>query len=105
MAEREAKTFRYADLEAYVERSAIVKQAVEHGFRSICMVPLATGRRIIGTLSLGRKSESAFTLKDVDLLSQVGAEVSLALENAIAHQRLQVEIERLPSTTGLTHIP
>jgi len=52
MAEREAKTFRYADLEAYVERSAIVKQAVEHGFRSICMVPLATGRCIIGTLSL-----------------------------------------------------
>ena len=104
MAEREAKTFRYADLEAYVERSAIVKQAVEHGFRSICMVPLATGRRIIGTLSLGSKSESAFTRKDVDLLSQVGAEVSLALENAIAHQRLQVEKERLQTTMELNNV-
>src|SRR5205809_2750954 len=62
------------------------------------MVPLATGRCIIGTLSLGSKSESAFTRKDVDLLSQVGAEVSLALENAIAHQRLQVEKERLQTT-------
>src|SRR5436309_629101 len=104
MAEREAKTFRYADLEAYVERSAIVKQAVEHGFRSICMVPLATGRCIIGTLSLGSKSESAFTIKDVDLLSQVGAEVSLALENAIAHQRLQVEKERLQTTMELNNV-
>jgi len=104
MAEREAKTFRYADLEAYVERSAIVKQAVEHGFRSICMVPLATGRCIIGTLSLGSKSESAFTRKDVDLLSQVGAEVSLALENAIAHQRLQVEKERLQTTMELNNV-
>src|SRR3989449_58542 len=104
MAEREAKTFRYADLEAYVERSAIVKQAVEHGVRSICMVPLATGRRIIGTLSLGSKSESAFTRKDVDLLSQVGAEVSLALENAIAHQRLQVEKERLQTTMELNNV-
>src|SRR5437773_10142402 len=68
------------------------------------MVPLATGRCIIGTLSLGSKSESAFTRKDVDLLSQVGAEVSLALENAIAHQRLQVEKERLQTTMELNNV-
>src|SRR5947208_17004204 len=52
----------------------------------------------------GSKSESAFTRKDVDLLSQVGAEVSLALENAIAHQRLQVEKERLQTTMELNNV-
>jgi len=55
MAEREAKHFGMLTWKLMWNVSAIVKQAVEHGFRSICMVPLATGRCIIGTCHLGQQ--------------------------------------------------
>ena len=101
MAEREAKIFRQAELQAYAGRSPLVAQTIAHGFQSMCMAPLATGRRILGTLALGSKAPDAFTTKDTDLLKQVAAEVSLTLENAIAHQHLQAEKERLQTMVDL----
>ncbi|PYX08465.1 MAG: Fis family transcriptional regulator [Acidobacteria bacterium] len=104
MVGKEAKIFLRSELDPYVGRSAVISQIREHGFESLCMVPLFTSKEVIGTLAVGSRSENAFAAKDIDLLKQVAAQVSLALANSLAHKRLQEKKERLQMMMDLNTI-
>lgn len=62
---------------------------------SIAGVPLMGSTSPLGFISIGSRQENAFSLDDVDLLAQVGNQISLALENALAYGRLNVSRNRL----------
>jgi formate hydrogenlyase transcriptional activator len=62
---------------------------------SIASVPLMGSANPLGTISLGSRQSNAFSQPDVDLLAQVGNQISLALENALAYGRLNVSRNRL----------
>jgi formate hydrogenlyase transcriptional activator len=63
--------------------------------KSLALVCLATENRPIGLLSLGSRRAEAFGQQDLDLLSQVGIQISLALDNALAYGRLDASATRL----------
>jgi formate hydrogenlyase transcriptional activator len=67
----------------------IMKQAYARGIRSGCAVPLLCHDRIVGSMVLASLRESAFTDDDVDLLSQIGKQVAIAVDNALAYERLR----------------
>jgi formate hydrogenlyase transcriptional activator len=55
------------------------------GLHSLCLIPLISRRRTLGILGLGRLQHEPFTQDDVDFLSQVAAQVAIAVENALAY--------------------
>jgi formate hydrogenlyase transcriptional activator len=61
----------------------------------IASVPLTGSANPLGIISLGSREENAFSQPDLDLLTQVGNQISLAIENALAYGRLNISRNRL----------
>jgi formate hydrogenlyase transcriptional activator len=62
--------------------------AQRSGLKSGVKVPLISHDRVLGILGVGRLSEDSFTQEDVDLLRAVGEQVAIAVENALAYQKI-----------------
>lgn len=62
---------------------------------SIAGVPLVGATRTLGIISLGSRANDAFSARDLELLSQVASQISLALENALAYGRICLSRARL----------
>ncbi len=75
-----------ADLERY--DSEIARLLLAEGVRSVCCVPLITRNRVLGALNVASLRDAAFTQEDADLLSQVSAQVAIAVENALAFREI-----------------
>ncbi len=63
--------------------------------QSLAIASLATESRPLGLLVMGSRKVDAFGQQDIDLLSQIAIQISLALENALAHGRLNASAARL----------
>src|SRR5215472_13307682 len=66
-----------------------MKAALEAGVKSGCVVPLISHGNALGTLAIASLRESAFTEADAELLNQIGAQVAIAVENALNYERLR----------------
>src|SRR5262249_57163666 len=60
----------------------IMKVAYARGIRSGCAVPLISHDKIVGTMMVASLRESAFNEHDVELLTQIGTQAAIAVENA-----------------------
>lgn len=58
------------------------------GLKSGVVVPLISHDRALGTLGVGSLKEHAFTEDDADLLNQIGKQVAIAVENALAFREI-----------------
>jgi formate hydrogenlyase transcriptional activator len=58
------------------------------GVKSTCSVPLISHGRALGTLSIGSLQKDAYRQDDADLLSKVGNQIALAVENALAFREI-----------------
>jgi formate hydrogenlyase transcriptional activator len=85
-AARLPQRYTRADLERF--DSDITRRLIAEGVRVECCVPLITRERVLGTLNVASFRDSAFPQEDQDLLSQVGAQVAIAVENALAFQEI-----------------
>jgi formate hydrogenlyase transcriptional activator len=78
----------------------IVEMLRAESITTVAILPLATASGLIGAMSLGSRREKRFGQADLDLLSQVSSQISLAIDNALAYGRLtasrkQLEDQRL----------
>ena len=85
-AARLPQSYARADLERF--DTDITRRLIAEGVRVECCVPLITRERVLGTLNVASFRDSAFSQEDQDLLSQVGAQVAIAIENALAFQEI-----------------
>src|SRR5882724_3740707 len=58
------------------------------GVKSACAVPLISHDRVLGVLGVGRLNENAFAEDDAALLTEVGKQVAIAVENALAYREI-----------------
>ena len=58
------------------------------GLMSSCTVPLISHDRTLGILGIASLRDGAFTESDIDLLNQVGKQVAIAVENALAFREI-----------------
>jgi|SRR5664280_1897436 formate hydrogenlyase transcriptional activator len=70
------------------------------GTESIVITALRAANRPLGVITLGSKRPDHFRPDDLDLMGQITTQISLALDNALAYERLnasrdQIEEERL----------
>jgi formate hydrogenlyase transcriptional activator len=58
------------------------------GIKSGCTVPLISHDRALGVLGVARLSDNPFTEDDAELLTSVGKQVAIAVENALAYREI-----------------
>ena len=56
--------------------------------QSVTVTPLVTGTGPLGLLAIGSRRPDAFGQQDLDLFCQIGAQIALAVDNAMAYGRL-----------------
>ncbi len=65
------------------------------GVQAICCVPLIHRDRTFGTLNLASRRLDTFTPADVELLQPVGAQIAIAVENALAFKEIDALKDKL----------
>src|SRR6202167_247529 len=62
--------------------------AAAREIKSLCFVPLISRNRPLGVLGLGKRQENAFGKEDLGFLMEVGNQVAIAVENALAYREI-----------------
>jgi formate hydrogenlyase transcriptional activator len=75
--------------------AAIVKIVARQGLKSMCFLPLTSRKGALGTLNLGRLRDDAFSQTDIEFLTQVANQISLALENALAYKEIREQKDQI----------
>ena len=83
-------------LEDFDKLPAALREPLKaESIKSLAFACLATENRPLGVLSMGSRKANAFGQQDLDLLSEIGTQISLALDNALAYGRLHASAARL----------
>jgi formate hydrogenlyase transcriptional activator len=69
--------------------SEIVRRLLAEGLQSAVCIPLLRGDRALGTLNIASTRDANFALQDVELLTQIGNELAIAVENALAFRQIE----------------
>jgi formate hydrogenlyase transcriptional activator len=70
-------------------------RAAAEGLKTVCFIPLVNHGRALGYMSLARVSEDMFTDDEIEFLSQVGGQVAIAVDNALAYEEIVQLKEKL----------
>ncbi len=73
---------------------------LQHGVRSVSYLPLTISNKIIGSLVVASRKPNAYTIRQINLLQQLSAQIAMPIENA----RLYARTERLARVDGLTSL-
>ena len=69
--------------------------AMAEGCKAGCVLPLISRDRVLGILGMARLEENPFTPDEVELATQVAAQVAIAVENALAFGQIEVLKDKL----------
>jgi formate hydrogenlyase transcriptional activator len=84
---------RGAELDRYP--SEVMKILRQDGMQTICCIPLVTQGRTFGTLNVASRRAEAFPDREISLLQQVGAQIAIAVENALAFKEIDALKDKL----------
>jgi len=70
-------------------------RAAAEGLKTVCFIPLVNHGRALGYMSLARVSEDTFAEDEIEFLNQVGGQVAIALDNALAYEEIVQLKEKL----------
>jgi formate hydrogenlyase transcriptional activator len=98
MKTRQPELWGHRELRALPE--SVRDSFASEGLESMLVTALRTANRPLGVITLGSKKAEYFRHQDLDLLAQIATQISLALDNALAYEKLnasrnQIEEERL----------
>ena len=74
---------------------SIAKALRDSSVASLACVPLVGSNGPLGIISLGSREPEAFDQDDLELLSQITTQISLAMENALAYRKVTFSCQRL----------
>lgn len=75
--------------------SEVMRVLRDDGIQTICCIPLVTQGRTFGTLNVASRRVEAFPSQEIALLQQVGAQIAIAVENALAFKEIDVLKDKL----------
>jgi formate hydrogenlyase transcriptional activator len=82
--------------------SGTTEIALAEGIKAVCLIPLVNRGRVLGILGTSRTTETPFTPEDVDFLSRTAGQIAIAVENALAFQKVARLGDRLQLLLNLT---
>jgi formate hydrogenlyase transcriptional activator len=93
MRTRTAEIWSHQDINKL--RPEVLERLKAESIAAIAVAPLGTSNGPLGLMSMGSKRPDSFGQEDLDILSQISAQISLALDNALAYGRLSASRNRL----------
>ena len=94
MRERKGLIFSHEQLQTFEDE--VARGLTAEGLKSLCCVPLMRPKGPLGVVVLGSTRENAFREEDMEVISQVAAQLAVAIEN----HRTAAEIEQLKRRLG-----
>jgi formate hydrogenlyase transcriptional activator len=85
---RRPAVFGEEDLKKLAAESPCAQYFLAEGVKAFCSVPLLSHDRALGALTVARRREDTFGPKDIDLLSEVAKQITIAVENAQAYREI-----------------
>jgi len=85
--------FSRSELQAF--DSSIARSLVAEGLQSLCYIPMTRHKGPLGVLVLGSTRPHAFVAEDLDFLTQVANQLSLAMQNHLAASEIKLLRQRL----------
>jgi formate hydrogenlyase transcriptional activator len=73
----------------------ISSRILGEGLRSTMLLPLQINGSSVGVLSLGSRTEAAFTQADLEFLQKVAQQIAIGVHNAVRHEALSESRERI----------
>jgi formate hydrogenlyase transcriptional activator len=67
----------------------VTRELSEQGVKSVCMFPLTSAHRRLGTLNFGSEKVGAYTEGELDFLQLVTSQIAVAVDNALHFQEAQ----------------
>jgi formate hydrogenlyase transcriptional activator len=80
----ERRPIMIKDFDSPEFHSDVSKRLTREGLRSGISLPLISNQGPIATMTLASREDDAFTERDVEFLMQIGVQVAIAVENAMA---------------------
>lgn len=68
---------------------------IKEGLHSIVTVPLKSKEEVIGIMSLGRRSKTDYTGKDMQLLDAIANHITIAVKNSRLYEQVKNQLEEL----------
>lgn len=68
---------------------------LREGIRSVVYLPLITSRKTLGTFQVASRTAHRYSDEDLDFLSHVAKQIAMALENALAYEKVSQLQDRL----------
>jgi formate hydrogenlyase transcriptional activator len=93
MRTRTAEIWSHEDIDKL--RPEVLERLRAESIAAMAVAPLGTSNGPLGLMSMGSKRPNNFGQEDLDILSQISAQISLALDNALAYGRLSASRNRL----------
>jgi formate hydrogenlyase transcriptional activator len=93
MRTRTPEIWSEADIEKL--RPAVLERLKAESIAAMAVAPLGTSNGPLGLMSMGSKRANNFGQEDLDILFQISAQISLAMDNALAYGRLTASKNRL----------
>jgi len=93
MRARTAEIWSQQDIDKL--RPEVLERLKAESIAAMAVAPLGTSNGPLGLMSMGSKRPNNFGQEDLDILSQITAQISLALDNALAYGRLSASRNRL----------
>jgi len=99
----ENRPFVFADVETDPNYQAMArgKLAQRGSYRSVAGLPITIKDRPVGVIYLYGKAVRKFTPQDIELLSSIGDQIGVAVENARLFQEIQGNLERVRALRGI----
>jgi formate hydrogenlyase transcriptional activator len=84
---RVARTFQVEEIAATFPHTAEIMS--REGIQSLCCVPVISHRGALGTLNVGARPTNFFSSTDLQFFTQAAGQIAIALENALAYERIE----------------
>jgi len=78
-----------ADIEKEDRFPEVLDIMRQGGVRAFCALPLTTAHRRLGALGFGSRREYAYSGEELEFMTQVAAQVAVAVDNALNYQNAQ----------------
>jgi formate hydrogenlyase transcriptional activator len=83
------------DIESERRWPKVTQRMQEDGIHSFCIVPLTTAVRRLGAMGFASLTNAAYGEAEVEFLEQIGKQVAVAVDNALHHEELSRDRDRL----------
>ena len=84
----ERKPLLFTEMKAANLPPVLYELFINEGIRCVCLIPLVSRGRMLGALSIGRRREETFREEEIEFLMQIGGQIAIAIENALAFREI-----------------